>query len=67
MLHLSEADHNTLDLYLNAVLDAYRDGKWDQLTARSDLAHVIAAAAKDNANEVTPYAKLRLAELAERS
>ncbi|MDE0242539.1 MAG: hypothetical protein OXQ84_20485 [bacterium] len=63
MLHLSETDHHTLDRYLNAVLDAYRDGKWDQLTARSDLAHVIAAAAKDNGNEVVPYAKLRLSEL----
>lgn len=64
MLPLSEADHRTLDRYLNAVLDAYRDGKWDQTKARSDLAHVIAAAAKDNGNEVAPYAELRLRELA---
>lgn len=67
MLDLSEADHNTLDHHLNAVLDAYRSGVWDQLTARSDLAHVIAAAVKDNATEVLPYAKLRSPELAKAS
>ena len=46
-LNLSENDHHILDEYLNAVLDAYKAGEIDQLEARSDLAHTIAAAAED--------------------
>lgn len=46
-LNLSENDHNILDEYLNAVLDAYKADKINRLEARSDLAHTIAAAAED--------------------
>lgn len=48
-LELSEKDHHTLDEYLNKVLDAYKNNEMNQLKARSELAHVIAAAAQDNA------------------
>ena len=65
MIDLSESDHNLLDEYLNAVLNAYRDGFLDLATARGDLAHLIAAAAKDNAQEVAPYAKMRVEELSQ--
>lgn len=47
-LDLSESDHHVLDKYLNAILDAYKFGKVDQLDARAELAHTITAAAKDN-------------------
>ena len=47
-LDLSENDHHVLDEYLNTILDAYRSGEMDQLTARSELAHTITAAAIDN-------------------
>ena len=47
-LNLSEDDHNVLDQYLNAILDAYRSGAMEQSTARGHLVHTIAAAAKDN-------------------
>lgn len=48
-LKLSEKDHHTLDEHLNKVLDAYKNDKISQLKARSELAHVISAAAQDNA------------------
>ena len=46
-LNLSESNHRVLDEYLN-ILDAYKSGEMDQLTARSELAHTITAAAIDN-------------------
>ena len=48
-LELSEKDHHTLDEYLNKILDAYKNDEMNQLEARSELAHVISAAAQDNA------------------
>lgn len=47
-LNLSDNDHDVLDQYLNAILDAYKFDEMDQLAARSELAHTIASAAKDN-------------------
>ncbi|AWZ01282.1 MAG: hypothetical protein NXH87_08155 [Rhodobiaceae bacterium] len=47
-LKLSDADHGAMDVYINTILDAYRDGEISQLKARSDLAHAITAAAIDN-------------------
>ena len=43
-LELSEIDHGVLDQYLNAILDAFKSGKMEQLEARSELAHTITAA-----------------------
>ena len=47
-LELTDNDHNTLDKYLNKVLDAYKHGEMDLLSARSEIAHVITSAAIDN-------------------
>lgn len=63
MLKLSEEDHNKLDKFVNAVLDAYRDGRLSQLEARVDLMHVVAAAAQDNYDGVVSFCEVRLAEI----
>ncbi len=47
-VNLTDADHTDLDRYLVHVLEAYRTGVMTQLVAVSELAHVIAAAAKGN-------------------
>ena len=47
-IQLSEHDHRALDSYLDAVLNAYRDGTLSLAEARSDLAHAVTAAAIDN-------------------
>ncbi|MDE0177361.1 MAG: hypothetical protein OXP36_02085 [Gammaproteobacteria bacterium] len=65
MLKLSEKDHNELDKFVNAVLDAYRDGRLSQVEARADLMHVVAAAAKDNYDGVVSFSEVRLAEIEE--
>lgn len=47
-LNLSTKDHEAMDGYIDAVLNAYREGTITLLQARSDLAHVITAAAIDS-------------------
>ncbi|HDG1683922.1 TPA: hypothetical protein PFE14_004422 [Kluyvera ascorbata] len=41
--YLTDADHNGLDKLLNVALDGYKNGEMSRETARSGLAHVIAA------------------------
>ncbi len=53
VLNLLEKDHHVLDKYLNAILDAYKLGEMDQLTSRSELAHMTAAAARDNVGKMS--------------
>lgn len=52
---LKSADHKAMDKFLGFVLDAYAQGKVSRLAAIGVLAHVIAAAAKDNEGEVKAW------------
>ncbi len=56
-ISLTNKDHRALDGYLDAVLNAYRDGTITLLQARSDLAHALTAAAIDN-EDVKNYIRL---------
>lgn len=49
-------DHEQLDVFIAAVLDAYKDGRIDQSRATELLGHVVTAAAMDD--EVTLQAAI---------
>lgn len=55
---LLERDHRTMDRHLDAVLNAYKDGKITLGQARASLAQVITAAVIDNEGEFKRYISL---------
>jgi len=54
-MKLSNADCDAMDAFLEAVLNAYRDGRTNLLNARLKLAHAMTAAAKGNKGEFEKY------------
>ena len=54
-IDLTNATHNAMDGFFEFVLDAYKDGRVSRSNAVGALAHVIAAAAKDNDGEVIAW------------
>jgi hypothetical protein len=59
-IELSERNHDLLDRFLANALDGYRSGEITLAEARLALAHVIAAAADDNFEQVVPFMELKL-------
>jgi hypothetical protein len=59
----NEADHLALDRFLELVLDIYKDGRADRDTAVGILAHVMTAAAIDNAAEFKAHIRLSETQL----
>jgi hypothetical protein len=54
-IDLTEKDHNRLDAMLGQILDWYKVGEVSRNAAIGAIAHVFAAAAKDNAGEVQSW------------
>ena len=57
---LSERDHDLLDRFLDKALDGYRSGEITLAEARFALAHIIAAAADDNFDQVLTFMEMKL-------
>jgi hypothetical protein len=55
---LSDADHDAMDAYVAGILEAYKAGEIDLLTARSDLVHAISAAALGHERTFKKYIRL---------
>jgi hypothetical protein len=47
-IDLSEADHIALDAFIGSILTEFKSGNLSLIAARSDLAEVVAAVARDN-------------------
>ena len=60
---LSEKDHNTLDRFLEELLNAHRCGRVATSEAVGDIMHVVGAVDKDNHLEAINYSVLRKGEL----
>lgn len=56
-IQLTDHDHKNLDTLLGKILDAYRDGEASKEASIGAIAHVVAAAAKDNDGEVKSWIK----------
>lgn len=50
-----DLNQKNVDKYINAVLDAFREGKIDQQQALADLAQALTMAAIDNSDDLKPY------------
>ena len=59
-IELSERDHELLDRFIGKALDGYRSGEITSAEARFALAHVIAAAADDNFDQVVTFMEMKL-------
>jgi hypothetical protein len=56
-IKFSDKVHNKLDISLGSILDAHANGEVTKAQAVAALAHLIAAAAKDNESEVKSWCK----------
>jgi hypothetical protein len=56
--HPNSADHKALDKFLALVLDVYKAGRADRDRCVGILAHVMTAAAIDNAGEFKAHIRL---------
>ena len=59
-IELTERDHDLLDRFIAKALDGYRSGEITLAEARFALAHVIAAAADDNFDQVVTFIEAKL-------
>ena len=59
-IELTERDHDLLDRFIAKALDGYRSGEITSAEARFTLAHVIAAAADDNFDQVVTFMEMKL-------
>ena len=59
-IELSERDHDLLDRFLDKALDGYRSGIITLAEARFALAHIIAASADDNFDQVVTLMEAKL-------
>ncbi|MFG1277168.1 hypothetical protein [Xanthobacter autotrophicus] len=62
---LTATQHKEMDRYLARILDAYKSGAISQASAVGEIAHVITAAAIDNAGEVAAHLRMPIEELFE--
>lgn len=57
MNDLTEKDVQNMDVFIGAVLDAYKDGKLDKIQAVNRIAHVISAIDQGNIAEAISWFK----------
>lgn len=54
-IDLSDSEHDSMDEFLEFVLNAYKNDEASLNNAVGALAHIIAAAAKDNKGELSAW------------
>ncbi len=59
----TEADHNEVNKFIDALLSKFENGDITALTARSYLAHVITAAARDNYTEFKKHIRTPVSQI----
>jgi len=59
----TEADHNEVNKFIDALLSKFENGDITALTARSNLAPVITAAARDNYTEFKKHIRTPVSQI----
>lgn len=63
MGQLTEEDHNQMDRFIGRILDQYKNGKCEKISARGNLVHVIAALDKGQIDEFRSFIRLKNKDL----